>query len=106
MWTQCAGGACRTVLGRGARNLPSDIRHMKDVELVHQFLPDAAVEHFGSLKNMKKWMRGKARLSSAPGLAVALGLGGLGTYGLMNRKSDVQLPKWRQLLNAIAEGKK
>jgi len=104
--TQCAGGACRAVLGRGARNIPSDLRYMKELDVVGELLPDASAAQFGSLKNMRKYMAARARLTSLPGLAAALGIGGLGTYGLLNRKSNVQLPKWRQILNSIAEGKK
>lgn len=82
---QCAGGVCKAVTGKGAYNLPSDLRHMKEFETVGDFIPQSALKQTGAtrknLEPLRKLMRTGAFKASLPGLIGGLGLAGLGMYG-------------------------
>ena len=90
--TNCAGGVCKAILGKGTYNLPSDFRQMKEFETVMDVMPENALKRMGgtpkNLEPVRKIMRRGAFRGSLPGLLGGLGLMGLGTYGAMKRSSD------------------
>jgi hypothetical protein len=88
--TNCAGGVCKALTGKGTYNLPSDLRQMKEFDTVMDVLPEHALKRMGgtpkNLAPVRKIMRRGAFGASVPGLLGGLGLTGLGMYGAMNRK--------------------
>jgi len=90
--TNCAGGVCKAILGKGAYNLPSDLRHMKEFDTVVDVMPENVLKRMGgtakNLDPVRKIMRRGAFRGSLPGVLGGLGLMGLGAYGAMKRASD------------------
>ena len=90
--TNCAGGVCKAILGKGAYNLPSDFRQMKEFDTVVDVMPENVLKRMGgtpkNLDPVRKIMRRGAFRGSLPGMLGGLGLMGLGAYGAMKRASD------------------
>lgn len=87
--TNCAGGVCAALTGRGVYNIPSDLRHMKEFETVRDYVPETVLKRYGAtaknLEPLKKAMRRGSFRAAIPGLLLGATLTALGAQGVISR---------------------
>tara|TARA_B100000745_G_scaffold300554_1_gene255230 strand:+ start:17096 stop:20380 length:3285 start_codon:yes stop_codon:yes gene_type:complete len=83
--TNCAGGVCKVLTGKGGYRLPSDLRHMKEFKTVGDYIPETVLKRYGAtaknLEPLKRVMRRGSFKAAIPGLLLGSALATVGAGG-------------------------